>query len=502
MQVWVAEDLPPGRKAIGCKWVFAIKQDPLGRILKYKARLVAQGCSQIYGLDYDQTYSPVARAATSRIFFTIANQRGLQTLQADVVTAYLNGEMKDTLYMKPPMGCPFPNGKVCRIIKSLYGFKQSALLWREKLDGELVKMGFSPIDADPCIYVDEEGSLIITYVDDIGVAAKTDQKAREIYNRLKEKFKLEDRGDFTDTMWLGCRVRMNNGTVLLTQELYIDKALSTFNLQDVTPCRTPIASDEELGPRQDGELKTDENYLQAIGPLLYLATSSRPDISFAVGMLARYNSDPGAKHWNAVIRVFRYLKGTKSFGLEIKRNTRAEVMEAFSDADYAGDHDTRKSTSGCIIHVYGNSVIWLSRRQKSITRSTQEAEYIAASVTTQQLIYVKALLQQLGERVYEKIPLYIDNTSTISAIIGGAITERTKHIDVHFKIARDLHREGIIDVRYLRSAEMPADLLTKGLTKEKMGELMKRIGIVDRSGRTDGRKEGRDGDEIGPRRWT
>lgn len=196
-------------------------------------------------------------------------------------------------------------------------------------------------------------------------------------------------------------------------------------------------------------------------------------------MLARYNSDPGVKHWNAVIRIFRYLKATKSFGLTMSRNTHCEVIEAYSDADYAGDHDTRKSTSGCIIQVYGSTAIWISRRQKSITRSTQEAEYVAASLATQQLVYMKALLTQLGEQVYDKIPLHIDNTSTISAIINGAITERTKHIDIHYKITRDLHREGAIDVRYLKSSQMPADILTKGLTKEKSFELMEKIGLTE-----------------------
>ncbi len=250
--------------------------------------------------------------------------------------------------------------------------------------------------------------------------------------------------------------------------------------------RTPLGSDEQLGPRHDEEEKCAEPYLQAIGTLLYLATSTRPDISFAVGMLARYNSDPGTKHWNAVVRVLRYLKATKTVGLTMKRNTNAEVIDAFSDADYAGDHDSRKSTSGCVIQIYGNTAIWISRRQKSITRSTQEAEYVAASLTTQQVVYMKALLTQLGEPVYDKIPLYIDNTSTISAITNGAITERTKHIDIHYKISRDLHREGTIDVRYLKSSQMPADLLTKGLTKERSMELMEKIGLTDGCGIMDG----------------
>lgn len=477
-QTFRPEVLPRNRKAVGCKWVFALKYAPDGTGLKYKARLVAQGCSQIFGLDYDKTYSPVARAATSRIFFTLVVKRNLHTIQADVVTAYLNGDMKEELYMKPPCGYEFPDGKVCRILKSLYGFKQSALNWREKLDKAVQDLGFKAADADPCIYTNGKGAILITYVDDIGIAAETRSEAREIYDRLKEVFKLEDRGDFSLSTWLGCRVTRRKNEIVLDQEIYVDKALKTFGLEDLPGVRTPMTSDYRHGPRDETEIKTNQPYLQAVGTLLYLATSTRPDISFTISSLASYCSDPAERHWDMVIRLFRYVKATKRWGIKLSP-TNDKAIESFLDANYAGDTHTRKSVSGTLIKCYGSPVIWISRKQKSVTRSTLEAEYVASSQSTQQMLYVRLVLTQLGEQV-GRVPLYIDNTSTIASIVNGAITERTKHIDVAYKIARDMEAEKIIETKYLRSEKMPADILTKGLTGDRMMDLMELIGMLDR----------------------
>lgn len=264
---------------------------------------------------------------------------------------------------------------------------------------------------------------------------------------------------------------------MLDQELYVDKALATFGFTDVPGSRTPMISEHVQGPREEHESRTNHPYLGAVGTLLYLATSTRPDISFTIGMLASYCSYPTDRHWEMVVRLFRYVKATKAWGIDLSPKSDVGI-EGYSDADYAGDTHSRKSVSGMLVKVYGSPVIWLSRKQKSISRSTQEAEYMAASHTTQQLLYVKHVMKQLGEKI-NRIPLYIDNTSTISAIVNGAITERTKHIDIAYKIARDMHAEGVIEARYLNSGRMPADLLTKGLTKDRMMDLMEKIGMVE-----------------------
>ncbi len=504
-EVYKPAKLPRGRKAVGCKWVFTIKENANGEIERYKARLVAQGFSQIQGVDFDETYAPVAGVNATQLLLTIANHFDLEMLQVDVKTAYLNGEMREELYMKPPKGLDLDEDMVCKIEKSLYGFKQSAFNWHNKLRERLMEMAFVPIDCEPCMFFrEEDGAVILVYVDDMGIAARDRNTLTSIFQDLRKSFDIEDRGDMTDCNFIGFRVKRDrkNRVISLTQERYVDQMLETFNLVNAPIARSPLPSECHIEPFNEGETKTTHPYLQAVGTIIYIATCTRPDIAYAVGVVARHNAKPADRHWELVMRIMRYLKHTRNQGLVIRQHRDAPELAAFSDADWAGDHETRKSTTGSLIKVYGNTVVYKSRKQKSIAQSTQEAEYMAASATAHHLQWAILMFKYLRLE-HGRIPFYVDNTSTISALTKGAVTERTKHIDIAYKYARDLHRDEVINVQYMKSEFMPADLLTKAFSKERTQDLMRMIGMEDISTEMDiarneyPKEEKMDGRKIG-----
>ncbi len=487
-EVFDITPLPPGYRAVGSRWVFAYKMDALGSITSYKARLVAQGFNQRAGIDYDETYAPVARMNSTRLFLAYITAKKFHVIQADVKTAYLNGQMEQEVYMRIPKGVENPKGMVYRVKKSLYGLKQSARAWNTRIDSQLKEMGFNPLGCEPCVYTRKsDGAIIILYVDDLGIAAASQEATDEIYQKLTGEFKCEKIGNMEDGQWLGVRIRRNREaqTVALTQERYIIESLKVFGLLDAVGAKSPLPADLDDSPLRDDEVITDMPYLKGIGTLMYIAQSSRPDIAFATGFLARFCALPGDRHFDYVMHVFRYLKHTKDYGLWMEHRA-TPVLEVFSDADWAGDHHTRRSTNGGLIKAWGSTVVYSSRKQKSVARSTLEAEYIAASNTAQNLQWVLLFMQGLDVEIKEPVPFYIDNTSAISTIVNGSITERSKHIDIAYKIARELHTEGTINVMHLRSEQMPADLLTKPLTRQRTMDLMDKLGVC-RIG-SDGRK--------------
>lgn len=390
--------------------------------------------------------------------------------------------------MKPPKGMYVPEGKHCRILKSLYGLKQSSRSWYKKLDDKLRTMGFTPIESEPCFYIrNRDKSILVIYVDDIAMASSTSESVYDIYKELERDFKLDNRGDFSDTMYLGLHIRRGreNKRVLISQEQYIDKAVLQFGVDKMKDIKSPMASESYLSPLQEGEDRTTKPYLELVGTLMYLATGSQPDISYAVGVLARHNLAPADRHYDAAIRVLQYAKYTRTTGVVMKR-FEGHVMESFSDADWAGDKDTRRSTTGSVVKLYGNLVLWHSRRQKCIAKSSFDAEYVAASATCQQILWILSLADGLHIK-HESVPLWIDNQSTLSAILNDRTAERTKHIDIAMKLVREMDENKIVECDWIATDDQQADILTKSLTKERSSCLMDKLGIEDCERWTDGK---------------
>ena len=479
--VWTLQSLPEGRNAVGCKWVFKIKLDAEGKVERYKARLVAQGFTQRYGIDYDETFSPVVRFESIRSLLAIASQHELIVHQMDVKTAFLNGELKEEIFMKQPEGFVEGGKKmlVCKLLRSLYGLKQSARCWNAELDGQLRKMNFTQTDSDPCVYIrysDIDIFIIAVYVDDIFLLGKCDELIIEIKKLLSDRFDVEDMGRLHH--FLGVKVIQNEklNSIWIGQPSFTNTLLKRFGMEQSNPAATPFDVSTKLMKKGSNEVVSDDVdkqlYQSAVGSLMYLATRTRPDIAYAVGMCARFSAEPLNQHWTAVKRILRYLKGTVNFGLQYKQTAEHELV-GYSDADWAGDLNDRKSTSGYVFILSGAAVSWKSSKQGCVALSTAEAEYMALASATQEAIWMSRLVCEFTNDVCNANPVKIfeDNQSAICIAKNHQQHGRTKHIDIKYHFTREHVAMKNIELVYCQSKEMIADVFTKPLN----GPLFKRM---------------------------
>ena len=346
---WELTDLPEGRKAIGSKWVFKRKLNDKGEVARYKCCLVAQGFAQKEGIDFTETFAPVAKFGAIRTLLAHGTQRGMHIHQMDVKTAFLHGHLEETIYMKQPEGFEVPGKEhmVCKLKRSLYGLKQSSRCWFVELKKYLVSLGYEQSKADPCVFLRwENGNLSVNtiYVDDIILLADIMDDMVKFKGELSHKFEMTDLGPMN--FCLGISVITSENTLKIHQRQYIQSILNKFEMSDAHPVCVPADPNVKLNV-PDGESRpADRNmYQQIIGSLQYVANGTRPDIAFIVNALSRYNSAPTELHMTALKRVLRYLKGTQDLALTYSRET-TPALVAFSDADWAGDTETRKSTSG------------------------------------------------------------------------------------------------------------------------------------------------------------
>ena len=479
--VWDPVELPKGRKAIGSKWVFKLKVNAEGVVDRYKARLVAQGFSQKFGEDYDETFCPVVRHESIRTLIALAVQDGLKLHQMDITTAFLNGELKEEVYMKQPEGFIVKGQEdlVCRLKRSIYGLKQSGRCWNNTLDEELKKMGFVQSAGDPCIYIASEGEVCIVavYVDDIIIGAKTDDRILQIKRDLRKRFKAKDMGELHHFLGMKIIQNQNSGEVWISQPAYTQDILEKFHMVDAKPVSTPFdASSKLMNAVDDSDVVDTELYQSAVGSLLYLSVATRPDIAFAVSNVAKYCARPTKQHWIAVKRIMRYLKGTLNHGLcyTLSHNTQCV---GFSDADFAGDIDDRKSTSGYMFQMSGAAISWRSKKQACVALSTAEAEYIALASAGQEAVWIRQLLSDMRSTPIGPTMIFEDNQSTISMVKNPHYHGRAKHVDIKFHFIQELAKTETVQLEYCCSDDMLADMLTKGLPREHFVKLRELSGV-------------------------
>ncbi|TFY78105.1 hypothetical protein EWM64_g5909 [Hericium alpestre] len=318
---WSVGPLPPGRTAIGSRWVFKIKRNPDGSIERYKARLVAKGFSQRPGMDFNETFAPTCKFASIRTVLALAAVENLFLRSFDISHAFINGDLDAEVYMKQPEGFVEGDpGDVSALMKSIYGLKQAALLWKKKLTKILVhKMGFTCIHSDNSIYVFQKGDvrvIVPVFVDDGTMASNSEKLLDELLEELASHFKLRDLG--ATSFLLGVAVTRDRSTrrLFLSQRQYILDMLERYNHSDCKPLSTPMEPGLQLSkamsPQTPQEREEMESipYISAVGSLLYLAGGTCPDIAYAVGVLCRFTSNPGMAHWKAVQHLLKYLKGT------------------------------------------------------------------------------------------------------------------------------------------------------------------------------------------------
>ena len=400
-KTWELVPRPSDQKVIGCRWVYKIKRGVDGSITRHKARLVARGYSQTEGIDYDEVFAPVAHATTIRTLLSFANSNDLEIHQLDVKTAFLHGVLDCDLYMEQPEG--YENKEhpdyVCKLNKCLYGLKQSAKCWNELLDKHFTETGYTKADADGCLYIKvESGRFVImgVYVDDFIPVSNDTEFLKAEKAALAEKFEVVDNGNIEYFLKMAIKRDRQNRTLMISQPNYIEAILAKFGMLECKPVATPMDAKASYDKLSDEDERFDRTtYQQAIGCLTYLATHTRPDISASVGILSKFMADPGPTHWSGVKRILRYLQGTRSYGLVFTGESR-DALLGFSDSDWAGDIVTRRSVSGYVFQLGQSTISWCSKRQQTVAKSSTEAEYVALSIATQEVIWLRRLLSDLG----------------------------------------------------------------------------------------------------------
>lgn len=473
---WDLIHLPKGKKVIKTKWVFKTKRDVDGNVIRHKARLVVKGFTQRYGIDYDQTYSPVVRYTSIRFLIALAVKNQLKIHQMDAITAFLQGEIDTEIFIEQPDGFKDDSNRVCKLNRAMYGLKQAGRVWNKKLDSTLKNFGLKSSCMDPCIYYANDLQLIVAiYVDDFLIFYHDEQQLKQLKGQLCERFRMKDMGAAKGCV--GIRIKQSSNSIELDQTVYIEEVLKRFGMSESKPIGNP--SDTSIKLTANMEVNDNKNdvipYQQAIGCLLFISGSTRPDISFSVNDASRFNNNHNQAHWNAVKRIMRYLNGTKNLKLVYSRNQ--EDIKAYTDADWASDVDSRKSCTGYVFTLSGAAISWRSMKQKTTALSSTEAEYIALSTTTQEAIWFQQLKDELGIKNDIPLMIYCDNQSTIKLAENDGYQQRTKHIDIRYHFLREKIRNKIINVKFVNTEKNIADALTKAVTKEKHQFCSKQMGL-------------------------
>jgi transposase InsO family protein len=440
-QTWILTDLPRGAKAIPCKWVFRLKKNPDGSIDKYKGRLVVKRFSQRHGIDYSETFSPVAKMGTIRSILSIAASEKMHMIQFDVSTAFLYGELEETVFMRQPQGYEDGTSKVCQLKRSLYGLKQAPRCWNKRFGDFLQRHGFKASDADPCLYIRERGGrklILVIYVDD-GLLAATDQREMEIFiEELKSEFKIvSKKADY----FLGLEIEHEEKFIKIHQKTYAKKILERFNFSECKPVSTPMLKGTEISTSEKDNQAQKFPYRQAVGALMYLMLGTRPDLAYSVEFISRTLENPTREDVIRVKRVFRYIAGTLDLGIVYRSNVDEGFLDVYSDADFGGCTSTGRSTSGVIVRYAGGAISWMSQRQPVVATSTTEAEIIAANEGAKEAIWLSRLFRGIIQ--LRDVPIIqVDNSAAVRLAQNPEFHRRTKHISIKHFFIREKVTEG------------------------------------------------------------
>jgi len=470
------DEVPSDRTIKPSQYIHSVKSLPNGDE-KYKSRLVGGGHRQIADIDFEEVFASVVRKQTLRLLVAIAAILLLIIYHADCNTAYLNADMDIVNYVR------LPNGRIVKLLKALYGMKQSGRQWQILLRETMKLLGFTQLASDQCVYQskDKHNNAIIVaiYVDDLYIFCKNVETAEAFCDKLAESFKLKKLGIATNI--LGMQIEYTSEHIIMHQEKYIVEMLEKFKMSDCKSVSTPILSGSESGSKSD---LTTHLYMQVIGSLLHLSNSTRPDIAYAISILAAKMQSPTVSDWQKAKRLFRYLKGTKSHALHCEKNTGKLNIDVYSDADHANCTETRRSRTGIVISVSGFPITWQSKRQTLVTVSTVESEYVAASSACQELIWILSVLKELKIE-YNQPVMHMDNQGSIAIAKDPVHHGRTKHIDIRYHYIREKYREKLFEMIYCPTKEQLADIFTKALPQSTFEYLLKRFNLANRTIKTE-----------------
>ncbi|KAL5713883.1 Beta-galactosidase 8 [Ranunculus cassubicifolius] len=480
-QTWTLVPPAQHQNVIGCRWIYKLKHKSNGDIERRKARLVAKGYNQQSGIDYTETFSPVAKPTTIRVILSIAVQQGWTVQQLDVSNAFLHGKLNEDIYMSQPPGFIHPQypSYVCKLQRSIYGLKQAPRVWFSELLDALLNLGFVQSKADSSLCIQRTATsitYILIYVDDILLTGSSPSHCQAVFTSLSKSFALKNLGPIH--FFLGLEVKRNSTTLLLHQTKYVLDLLSKHNMLLAKPASTPMSTSIKLDNESGDPLEDPTPYRSLVGALQYL-TWTRPDISFSVNQVCQYLHAPRTPHLTAAKRILRYLKGTVNHGLSFTQNP--STLIAYSDADWAGSISDRRSCSGYCLYFAGNLIAWSAKKQATVARSSTESEYRSLAHTATEISWVTTLLKELQIPLHKPPLLYCDNLSALALASNPVFHARTKHIEVDYHYIRELVLSKSVLINYVCSKDQIADIFTKGLSTVRFNLLKSKLTVLPTS---------------------
>jgi Reverse transcriptase (RNA-dependent DNA polymerase) len=412
----------------------------------------------------------------------------LEIHQIDIKGAYLNGKLTpaETIFMKQPPGYADIDSqtKVCHLLKTLYGLKQSGRRWYQCLVEIMKSLGFLQCEVDQAVFYRRKGTalvIVLVHVDDCTIVATSKLLIDSFKISIAKHVEITDLGELHWILGIEVRRERENKRIFLSQRAYLDSILRRYGLDELKPVSLPMETSIKLtsaqSPSTTEEIARMRNvpYHEAVGSLMYASLGTRPDITYAVQTVSRFTKNPGTAHWDAVKRIFRYLKGTRELWLGYGGVAKELIGYADADGNMAED---RHAISGYAFLLHGGAVSWTAKRQEIISLSTTESEYIAATYAAKEALWLRSLISQLFDTTLEATTLFSDNQSAIALSKDHQYHARTKHIDVRFHFIRWIIENGSIRLIYCPTDDMVADTLTKALPSPKVKHFATELGLV------------------------
>ncbi|KAH9726247.1 retrovirus-related pol polyprotein from transposon RE1 [Citrus sinensis] len=452
-QTWTLIPHDQNYKLIGNKWVYKVKENPDGTINRYKAKLVLKGFLQTPGLDFNETFSPVVKAATIRIILTLAVNNDWLLRQVDINNVFLNGDLTETVYMPQPEGFEDkrrPN-HICKLQKALYGLRQAPRAWFDKLKNALCSWGFNN--------------------------SKYNKGIEEVIGKLSGAFALKDLGNLS--YFIGIQVIRNQHSIMLSQAKYVQDLLAKTEMENYKGIESPFSTTEKLKKGEGTKLDNPSFYRSVVGSLQY-AVLIRPELAYSVNKLSQYMSDPRQSHWTACKRVLRYLKSTGNMCLKFQKSEHLDLI-AYTDADWASDQDDRRSISGYCVFLGDNLVAWSSRKQGMVARSTAESEYRAIALCTTEITWISSLFGELEIDMQRVLMILSDSTSAAAIATNPVYHSKTKHFEIDLHFIRDKVTQGELEISFVASRDQVADILTKPLPYYKFSQFRSKLNVFDKT---------------------
>ncbi|RVW37281.1 Retrovirus-related Pol polyprotein from transposon TNT 1-94 [Vitis vinifera] len=448
---WELVECPPGKKPVGCRWIYTVKYKVDGSIERFKARLVAKGNTQTYGIDYTETFAPVAKINTVRVLLSLAANLDWPLQQFNVKNVFLHGELSEEVYMDLPPGCMVPKKqcqKVCKLKKSLYGLKQSPRAWFGRFTKSMRAFGYRQSNSDHTLFLKKQHGKITTlivYVDDMVVTGNDPEERKALQNYLSREFEMKDLGPLK--YFLGIEVSRSSEGIFLSQRKYALDLLQETGMSGCQPVNTPI--------------------------------EKRPNLAYALSVVSQYMHNPGEQHMNVVMHILRYLKNAPGKGILFAKNVDHQSIEVYTNADWAGAVDDRRSTSGYFTFVGGNLVTWKSKKQNVVARSSAEAEFRGMALGLCEALWLRLLLQDLGYLSRQPIRLFCDNKAACDIAHNPVQHDRTKHVEVDRFFIKEKLDDKIVELPKIRSEDQLADILTKAVSSQVFSKFLDKLGMCD-----------------------